>query len=75
MIKLPKPIPRNQILRTLENYERTSDEIVPLSKEFSSHCEDVWDLKEVTQKELVALHESLTKKAGKRSFLLVHLSI
>lgn len=74
MTKLPKPIPRNQVLRTLETYEKNNDEITSLSKEFSMRCEDVWDLKDLTQKELIAIHELLAKKAVKRSLFLVHLS-
>jgi hypothetical protein len=74
MPNLPKPMSRQKLMRSLESYESKSDEILPISQEFERHCEAVWDVRELSQKELVTLYESLSKKTGKNSVLLVHLS-
>jgi hypothetical protein len=72
MPNVPKPLSRLKVAKALESFENESKK-VRLTDYFEDHVESVWDLSNISPKEMLELHESL-KKSRRNSVVLVKLS-
>ena len=71
--KLPKPLPKRTYMKTLREIEIRNDLDEALTKTFSRHVAGIYDLANLSAKQLVDLHAKLSKQKKPTSFIVVHL--
>jgi uncharacterized protein (DUF1778 family) len=71
--KLPKPIPKQNYLRSLADLEKQYEHVDTLSKAFEDKVSSIYDLSLMTAEEVLQLKTSLGKSTGKGRVLVVQL--
>ena len=71
----PKPLSRSSVLRSLKIWERNSENVSTVSDGFSDCVKEIYDLHDINEKQLLALHQKFSKNRRRNSVVLVHLEI
>ena len=64
MTKLPKPLNRQSYFPLIRKVEERTSDLLSVSDAATRYVDSVWDMESMTEKELLALHQSLRKQHG-----------
>ena len=71
----PKPSAKHSVLRTLKAWENRSGKVTTASQMFEECVKEVYDLHDLSEKQLLALHQKFSKHRKRNSVVLVHLEL
>ena len=71
--RIPKPLSRQLLVRGAEHFDMEGGNVMTLRSALDRHVRAVYDLAKISEKELLALHQHLSKHTARDSVLIFHL--
>ena len=71
--RIPKPLSRQLLIRGAEHFDKKGGNVMTLRVALDRFVKDAYDLAKISEKELLALHQHLSKHTARDSVLIFHL--